>query len=368
MGKNFNKEDKIYELLNDVKINLDEYSVEELNEIESKKIKKGLNKKINIKKGFKKKRIIAASTVAVLGFTLLNTNVGVYALDSIGTMAYNISEALGIDRELNDYKTVVDQVKVKNGISVKLDEVILNNDELIVSYIAKSDEKITKEYGTINLFGSIWINGKSIELSASGSSEKIDDNTVRCMTTYDLGDKNFKGDIDVKIKFYSAMISGTENEKVNKDEEIIPKEVRGPWTFKFKTNGNELSIKTNEFVLDNSFDLPNGQKVTLDKMTRNDIGCKIYYSKGEVPEGEEYRSYDMLLKGIDNNGKEVSFYLSKGSNEGGILVEDNLNRNINKDTKSITLTPYAVAFPEKSGKMSNDYKKVGEEFTINLTK
>ncbi|WP_315167810.1 hypothetical protein [Metaclostridioides mangenotii] len=38
--------------------------------------------------------------------------------------------------------------------------------------------------------------------------------------------------------------------------------------------------------------------------------------------------------------------------------------------KSLTLTPYAVKMPESSGKMPDrcEYKKVGEAFTIDLTK
>ncbi|MGG5461522.1 DUF4179 domain-containing protein [Clostridium sp. B9] len=368
MSKKINKEDKLYEILNDVEINLDEYSMEEFNELENKRIKKTLRGKLKMKNGLKKKSIIAASTVAVLGFTLLNTNVGVYALDSIGTMAYNISDALGIGRNLDDYKTVVNQVKVKNGISVKLDEVILNNDELIVSYIAKSDVKLVKEYGHISLFGHIWINGKSINSGAGGSSEKIDDHTVKGVTTYDLGDVKLSGDTDVKIKFYDAMLSGFENEKLDKDGNTTPKEIKGPWTFEFKTNGDELAIETEEFKLDDSFILPNGNKITLNRMTRNKIGCKIYYSEEDLSKEEKGKTYDMLLKGTDNNGKKVEFYLSQSSNEGGVFVEDNLERNITKDTKSITLTSYAVAFPEESGKMSNDYKQIGEPFTINLEK
>ena len=32
----------------------------------------------------------------------------------------------------------------------------------------------------------------------------------------------------------------------------------------------------------------------------------------------------------------------------------------------MTLTPYAVKFPEESGRMNNDFKQAGEEFTIYL--
>ena len=39
---------------------------------------------------------------------------------------------------------------------------------------------------------------------------------------------------------------------------------------------------------------------------------------------------------------------------------------VSENAKQLTLKLYAVPFPKESGKMSNDYKQVGEEFTIDL--
>ena len=43
-----------------------------------------------------------------------------------------------------------------------------------------------------------------------------------------------------------------------------------------------------------------------------------------------------------------------------------LGAQITEDTKWLELTPYAVAFPQKSGRMSNDYQPVGEPFRIEV--
>lgn len=356
MKKELNTEKKLYEILNDAQINLDEYCIEHLNDLEKKKAKKTLNKKIKTSKILSKKVIIAVSTTILFSITILNTNIGVYALDNIGIMSYNLSDALGLNKNLDDYKSIVNQVKVKNGVSVKLDEVILNNDELIVSYIAKSNEEISKDYGNISLFENLFINGKEIRNSYSGSSEKIDDNTVKCIITYDLENEKLNGNIDIKIEFSSAIISGMKNN--------TEKEVKGPWIFEFKTNGDELAIKTKKINLNNSFNLPNGQRITLNKLTINDLGCKIYYSQGKPSNGKSYKNYDILLKGLDNNGEKIEFYISKGGNTKGMFKTQNVT--FNKNITSFTLTPYAVEFPEKSGEMSNDYKQVGESFKVNL--
>ncbi len=52
------------------------------------------------------------------------------------------------------------------------------------------------------------------------------------------------------------------------------------------------------------------------------------------------------------------FRISRGLSEGGLSDE----------VTWIALTPYAVRLPEESGKMSDDYQQVGEEFTIVLAK
>lgn len=358
MKKELNNEKKVYETLNDIKINLDEYYIEHLNDLEAKKFKKTLSKKIKASKFLNKKRLVAVSIATILSITILNTNIGVYALDSIGTISYSLSDALGLNKSLDDYKSIVNQVKAKNEVSLKLDEVILDNDELIVSYIAKSDEKISKDFGNIFLFQNLFINGKRIKNSSSSSSEKIDDNTVKCVTTYDLENEKFNGNIDVKIEFSSAMISGMKNN--------TEKEVKGPWIFEFKTNGDELKIKTKKFDLNNSFKLPNGQRITLNKLTINDLGSKIYYSQEKPLNGKSYKNYDILLKGLDNNGEKVEFYVSKVGNTKGVFKSQNQKVTLNKNITSFTLTPYAVEFPEKSGKMSNDFKQVGEPFKIDL--
>ena len=77
-------------------------------------------------------------------------------------------------------------------------------------------------------------------------------------------------------------------------------------------------------------------------------------------------SYDFMLKGTDNLGNKVEFSLKRGSNDSMVLRYNNIDRNLDENAKELTLTPYAVKFPEESGQLSHDFKKVGEEFKISL--
>ena len=336
----------IYDMLNDSNINLDEYHSYELNDIEKAKMKSNFRKTSKTKKNRKAPKIVAA---IALGLTvgLFATNIGNNVLATINIISEDIASRLGIEKNLDDYKTVVNKSITKNGVTIQLNEVILNGDELIVSTNIRASEPIG-EYG-LQAFGDVYINGRKASSGAGGGAKAIDEYTMEETITYNLNSINIDDNLNIKIR-YSTI--GMEND-----------EVRGPWEFEFKGNGKELAIATKEIDLDYSFNLEDGEKIILNKYITNAIGQKIYY-KTENGTGK----YDMVLKGKDDLGNTVEFYLSHGSKIEGLFKNSSIDGEISSEAKELTLTPYAVKFPEKSGKLSNDFKKVGEEFKININK
>lgn len=128
------------------------------------------------------------------------------------------------------------------------------------------------------------------------------------------------------------------------------------------TAGEELAQSTNTVELDETFTLEDGTEVYLNKMTDNALGQKIYFSTstGEC-------DYDLVLKGFDDCGNAVEFTLSRWSDGVGRLnISTIQNGNLSDEAAELYLTPYAVKFPEQSGRLSNDFKQAGEEFTIHF--
>lgn len=331
----------IYDLLNEVEIDLNKYDKENFTDIEKRKLKKSLKKNNPLhKKG------TAIAVIALLTIGLLGTNLGEPLLANINIIACNIANSLGIEKSLDEYKTVVNQSITKKGITIQLNEVILDHDELVVSATSIANEKLGKS--GIMLSHNVYINGKNVSNGAGGSAKQIDEYTMQEVMSHDLkGD--FSGELNVKVVFSNPMI----NEKTKK----------GRWVFEFKTNGDELALDTEEILLDNTFTLADGQKITFKKYTSNNLGQKIYFtldSKGT--------DYDMNLKGYDNLGNKITFYMSKTEGCNGVFKLETIDENLNENAKTLSLTPYAVKFPEKSGRMSHDFKKVGEKFTIDLSK
>ena len=336
----------IYDLLNETNVDLDEYKEQDFTDFEKIKIKKKFRKNINKHKYNKK--IIVALFVVVIGIGVMGTDIGVYAKEKLQEMAYDISKALGISTDLDEYKNVINKTVSKNGLEVKLNEVILNNDEIVFSTITKRAKNDESEVISISL-RNISINGKELSAFGGGGIEQVDDYTseqVMSMTLFGLDEKELKGNVDIKIIFDEAYC---ENDEV----------IKGPWIFKFRADGSELALKTDEVLLNESFTLENGENLEIKKYTSNDLGQKIYMTTDIKGEG-----YDIYVKGHDELGNEVSFSMGNCSMNEPILSMDNYGGKYN--AKELKLKIYAASLKDEAFPSSSKYKQVGEEFTIDL--
>lgn len=346
-------EKDIYKILNYIDINIDEYEKEDFNDIEKKKLKNNFRKSINKRKSNKGKSIVAAAlVVGVVSIGFFGTGVGAEVL---GKISESISTSIGIQKNLDNYNTVINKQITDNGITIQLNEVILDQvqKQLIISDTISSG-KLLKEYESFDSDRSIYINNKKVRFtSGSGGSRNLDDYTTQTVYEYDLGyldDIDLSGELDIKIAYSKVMINHENSQ-------------RGKWEFEFKANGDQLKIDTKEINLNNSFTLENGEKIILEKYTSNALGQNIIC---KVENFNKKESYNIMLKGTDDLGNEVIFDLIRGSKDSMVLRYDNIKRNLDDNAKELILTPYAVKFPENSGKLSNDFERVGEEFKINI--
>ncbi|MGG7098799.1 DUF4179 domain-containing protein [Clostridium sardiniense] len=339
----------IYEILNDSNIGIDNYIKYELNDIEKKKMKNNFRKSIKNKKSIKKLPIAIAISL-LLTTALVTTNLGSEILVSATIATSNISSYLGLNKNLDKYSTIINKYISKNGVTISLNDVILNNNELIVSSTIQSSKGDATNEG-FHEYSKIFINGKRIKSGSTGSSKAIDTSTMASITNYILPDIDLSKEIDIKI-IYSDVLVGN-------------KPIYGPWIFEFKANGSDLSKDTKRIALNNSFSLDNGNEVTLNEFTSNSMGQEIFYTI-KNNNSTDKNVYDIKLVGTDNLNNPIEFDLSSGNYTGGILKLEPVLGKLSDKATSISLTPYAVKFPEKSGKLSDDFKKIGDKFTINF--
>src|SRR5665648_355676 len=169
-------------------------------------------------------------------------------------------------------------------------------------------------------------------------------------TVIDKVDLN--GDLDIKILCSEIKLMSSNDA------------IKGSWDFEFRTNGNQLKTDTRVLLLNHKFTLENGGEYTLTKYTDNSLGQEIYAS---ISNSKRNPTYVVSLRGIDDLGNKVEFYMSFGGKEEALFKVENIDGNLNENATTLTLTPYAAILPDKSGEMNGDYKKVGDQFKIDLS-
>jgi len=364
--------ENIYELLNDMSIDLGDYPKEELSELEKQRLKKTF--RINMKKSlkdkardglinvkeqekgrdFKKIGAIALAMFLSIGiFAQTSWGKAVYAAteSKLVELSYTIGEALGIERNIAPYAQVVNQVVENQGVEMKLTDAIIDREELILSFLTST----TKPVQGLHFDYDIYLNGKKVKnYSASGTSGPIDATHTNFSTVYsiDIDDIDTIGEVKIKVvlKDLAYYFSNATKEKI-----------KGKWEFEFVASGSELTANTRSQALAYDFYIED-TKYSLQEFRYNPVNQKIY---GKA-QGSVAASYEVDLRGWDDLGNEVVFYLARVSGEDLTFVYSNIDGDLSNEITSLTLAPYAARLPEHSGKTSDSWQKVGEEFTIYL--
>lgn len=165
---------------------------------------------------------ICVLTGIVFVFPSFESNVRIVSY----TFASNISDFLGLQRNLDEHKTVINKEITDNSITVKLNEAMLDGNKLTVSYNV-SPNIYLEENKNLSWpgFNSISVNGKEVN-GGNGGFSSSDDNTIKSAITYDLGQIDLSGDLDIKL-LSSAM-------------SLNDKEKKASWNFEFKVKGNQF--------------------------------------------------------------------------------------------------------------------------------
>ncbi|MGL4799703.1 MAG: DUF4179 domain-containing protein [Cellulosilyticaceae bacterium] len=271
------------------------------------------------------KKYVGVAAAAVIAFGAMGT---IPSMATSNETMYKIAHLLGIEKNLASYETIVGQEVTKEGIAIKINEVILNNNELLVSVTTTMD-KIEKENFSAPL-GRIYINGKDVNKGASGTTKIINDTTAVTLISFPLEEMP-QGDIDVKVQLTTPLTNVT----------------RSPhWNFEFKTNGDALRADTQVVEIQKTYSLKNGKEITLDRYESNEVGQKIIYS------GKEGREGFIEVRGVDEKGNEIIFEAEGIFDGTGELVVTSESQSFVEEATTLTLALY-----------ENDVQ-VGEAFEI----
>lgn len=339
MKNNDNK--NIYDMFNDMEVDLSEFEREEFNDIEKIKIKKKFRQSIGKKNvNSNRKKYISVASIAIVSLGIVSlTPVGTYASKIISDLVYDIKTVLGINTEEEGYIKVINKSITKEDITIRLNEAVLNDDELILSLTTISEENIDRNESIgREIAPKLYINGELIDTVISGSLSQVGKKNIDEVMFCRLDTSKYEGIIDVKLE-----IDGIAKYKEEKSKIIKQDSIEGPFVFDFDFDVSKINTDIKNVDINKEIDLGNGEKITIDKYVYTPLTQKIVYTRNEkVIENES----DFILKGIDDLGNPVEFDMYHGTNQKIQLIANMTGNKIDKSVKYLNLTVYRVNFVE----------------------
>ncbi|WP_243524785.1 DUF4179 domain-containing protein [Bacillus pseudomycoides] len=328
-----------YEMLNEVVVDENEYTEVQLSDIENKRIKKRISKKLKKKRSHTKRNIAIVTSAAVLFFITMTFDMRGMIAD-IPLIGSNMEDYVNSGREpLKEYKTTIGQTVYDNGVEVRLDEVLIDEGQIIVNSTFKSNRADLKD-----MFPSpnIYINGKALNGSGGGNQKKVNDYTYTFFSAIDLKDENMRemnveGELDIQVVYRDITLMSHKSS------------VKGEWGFSFKASGDKLKAETKTIPIQKHFTLENGQKIEVEDLKISPVSTKLNY---KMLKGNKL---DVTFSAKDQNGNELKFV------SGHTLLEDSYWRfeKLDDSVTQITFTPTVTSGEE--GEKKTDYRKVLKE-------
>lgn len=323
----------IYDKINDLDFETDEFK---LDEIEREKLMKTAQ---SYKKNSKKKYIAVAAGL-LLAASLTMPYVRAEVSKAFTDMKVSMMETIGASPESYKYVTELHKPIEIGDESIVLENLVIEDDKVYSTMLRDPKGRSLEEdtSNNTNIY-KVVINGETYKAwGSSGSTGMSDDGKAfvsESMTTFD---KTFpeldQADIDLYIG------SGISNEIVS-----------------IKASSNIVN-KDNKVLAEN-YMLENGANIRMMKVNPITMTAVI--------EGLD-SNYDYQIKGVDQEGKEVSLDLRTGSDGVSTFIYNkdfsDLSLDEIKDGREITFTLSASKINENSGRLTDgNYEKIAE-FTL----
>lgn len=209
--------------------------------------------------------IAASLSVFVLG-AIFNSNTIVNAVKRIFSKnpVENFKLYNSVDLDKENYKTIVEQSVSDNGITITVNEVVFDYNQILVSYTMNSD---TVDTSSLLQNPSIFINGTEIR-KKSVDDTISEDNKFRLFTLIPSVEIPRGKDLDIKIVF------GGEDPLWENDEIIKS----GHWEFNFKANTDGIFNASKIINIEKEFILPDDEVINIENLTITPVSTFIKYS------------------------------------------------------------------------------------------
>lgn len=353
-------EKDIYKLLNNIDIEDEIKEFEDISEIEKEKIKRDIKSDVRFKNKnknkFKSKKYIAVAAASLIVISSFNTSIPktIYAktMSTIDNISLSISELLNTNNDINNYSNVIDKVVENDGVSIKLKEVIIDKDELIVTSLVEVEDT---SIDNISFDYNIKINGQTIkESSSSGSTGKIEKGSnIFSDVRYISIDKDLLDKDKIYVDLYINKVY------LSRENTETKKKVKGKWDYSFTATTEELRKDTNILNINERFTIGKNE-YEIENIIINPVNQIIKVK----PLNNSSLDSQIKFEGYDDLGKVVMFDLSSFDGEELIFKYNNYSEDLRLDFESLNLNIYTREYPKESGRLSGDWEKLDKEIII----
>lgn len=363
----------IYELLNDMDIDGNEFEEMEVSEFEKAKVKRTLKKSLNQEKQMKgwKRNVAAAAIIVGLSASAFGLTFPAYAgsIPVIGDIFRFLDNGrTGLYDDYKEYSTEINMTEESKGIRVTINEAIYDGKTVSVTYSIESDQDLGNDP---IIFDYLDIKG-STGMAGSSQISKVDENHYVGLITASSINLNDEDTVNIKWNIDSITIP-------EKQEEI-----KGNWNFALALEATESNVQLSDRSAEQ-----NGVKVNIGKISVTPMSFIVYYDQ-VISEKvrNKWHGVDVDIKIKDDLGNSYSGEGNGGSGDAYNIswskTFEKLDQNATKliITPHITLREYTsdnfgsveitkdgpkeIPIPKKSGKGKEEF--VLEDIIIELKK
>ncbi len=316
-------------------------------------------------------RKIACIAILVMFCIVVAGNSRVQA--AVGKFTTKIGGAFRFTKELSAYTDIINQTQTKNGISLTVKEVIV--DDRVLMVLADADFGQSKGV-------SLWINERKTRINGKWHrpyeswQELVMDSSLDQTLLLVYEDQVLpEGDVKVHLVLEAGELDDSST--------LLNASVKGmaEFVYDFEVTAEELKAKTIKQTLDVTVGAFDAEKknLTLKELTMNDLYCRIL-AEGFTWNDDWPNQYELKLKGTDSFGNPVSLFGSRFLSEnemlfvtdfygdyeaGDVVAEDEFQMSVpDKDCDYLDLQLYERK--NDTNEENHGWKPVGEPFRIDI--
>lgn len=219
-------------------------------------------------------------------------------------------EEFTIDLTMGTIKSQPKQA-IADGIGVRIEDVILNGEEMLVTFEIINDS----DYKYISFKEKIFINGKewSIMERKSGTDDTAPGLLKRGSSGTDTYRKywipelkDLTGDIDIKFVYY--------NPYTHVDDEMVMLAEEGKeWVIEATANGDNIRENTKIIEINKTFELEKDFFTTLNSIKFTPVNVIIDHTHKFTPTTEDRDYPELYIDGYDNLGNKIDCLSGAGT-------------------------------------------------------